>query len=57
MTFRLRTLMDIDLLFLGAHAIEANLLLVWPDSVKLEYPGKIQTQNFATCSIKNVDYI
>ena len=27
------------------HTIEANLFLMWADSVELEYPDKIQTQD------------
>ena len=50
MTSQLRTLMGSDLLVLGTvfnitHIIEANFFLVWADSVKLEYPHKIRTQD------------
>ena len=50
MTSQLHTLMNSDLLILGAvlymntYTIEANLFIAWADSVKPEYPYKIQTQ-------------
>ena len=42
--------MESDLLILKqfstrTHTIEANLFVVWADSVKPEYPGEIQTQD------------
>ena len=48
MTSQLRTLMNTDLLFweqctTRTHTLQTNLL--WADSVKLEYPDRIQTQN------------
>ena len=50
MTSQLHTLMNSDLLILGAvlymntYTIEANLFIAWADSVKPEYPYKIQTR-------------
>ena len=72
MTSQLPTLMDGNLLILGAAPYmntynRSKPLLVWADSVKLEYPGKIQIldqvgffrnhQIFPNWSMKNVDYI
>ena len=69
MTSQFHTLMYSDLLILGAvHAeiqYEQTFVWAWADSVKIRYPGKIQTQDqpeffwnlqsFVDCSMETSD--